>query len=702
MAMTWLPSERAAAQDVKTGFQINRYEPTAAGEWSFSVDHPWYSSKRYVAAGITLNYAHKPLVLGRIDATGSFRQTLSVIEHQLTGHVDLAGSFLDRVLITATLPIVFLERGTPAAGIEPATGVVLSDPRVGLWVRVFGQPYRSPVSMSLGANVWIPLRAFADGSRAVSTGSSDQFVRVLPKLALGGLSHHVMWSFGLGFLYRADAKIGDGTIGDAGSTVGSELQLGAAIAYANTDRRFAVGPEAVLSTVVLGVATAKPFFADYTSLEVLLGIHYNIAKLLQLSVAGGFGVLRQPGTPDGRALLRLSYAPWQDGKPDDRDKDGIPDKADACPDHAGIPTEAPSSHGCPDRDGDLVVDKIDLCPDESKGKTPDPKRLGCPVGDRDKDGVLDTEDLCLDEPKGATPDPSRLGCPAGDRDKDGVVDPQDQCPDVHQGDTPDPSRAGCPAGDKDSDGVADPKDLCLDVPAGHKPDPAKLGCPLADRDQDAVVDPEDACPDQPGAPSPDPKKNGCPGLVRIENGRIAILEPVFFATNKDVILKKSFPVLNHVVFALKASPFIKKVEIGGHTDDRGKADRNRELSGRRASSVMKYLVDKGIAADQLSAKGYGPDKPIASNKDKKGRERNRRVEFVILDPVPRQGVVTKSAAEMPVPESPDQSDGKQGGKKGGKKAKKAQKEKAPKDKASKARAQNEKAPIRGKKAKKTA
>ena len=83
------------------------------------------------------------------------------------------------------------------------------------------------------------------------------------------------------------------------------------------------------------------------------------------------------------------------------------------------------------------------------------------------------------------------------------------------------------------------------------------------------------------------------------------------------ILKKSFPVLNHVVDALKASPFIKKIEVGGHTDDRGKADYNRDLSGRRANSVMKYLVDHGIAADKLTAKGYGPDKPIADNKDKK-------------------------------------------------------------------------------------
>lgn len=214
-------SPSARAQDAKNGFQVNRYEPTAAGEWSFWVDHPWYSSTRYFAGGITLNYAHNPLVFGRTDATGTFTQTTSVLEHQLIGHVDLAGSFLDRVLITATMPIVLLERGTPTAGVTPASGVVISDPRVGVWVRLFGQPYRSAISMSIGINAWIPLRSFASDSSAVSVGSSDAGIRIMPKIALGGLTHHIMWSFGAGFMYRDAAKIGDASLSDSGSTVGS-------------------------------------------------------------------------------------------------------------------------------------------------------------------------------------------------------------------------------------------------------------------------------------------------------------------------------------------------------------------------------------------------------------------------------------------------------------------------------------------------
>ena len=631
------------------GFQVNRYEPTAAGEWSFWVDHPWYSSTRYFAAGVTLNYGHNPLVFGRVSSEGSFNEQLRVIEHQLIGHVDLAGSFLDRVLLTASLPIVFLERGTAAAGITPNDGVSVGDPRFGLMVRLFGQPYRSAISMSIGGQIWVPLRKFTD---SIPAQGSDQEVRGLPKIVIGGLAKSIMWSFTAGVLIRQEAVIG--TLADkSGSTVGTELQLGAALAYANVAKRFAIGPEAVLSSVLTG---GHAFKQDFTSLEVLLGIHYNIAKIIQLGVGGGVGILRQPGTPDGRVLLRLAYAPIRDTEEKDRDKDGIADRSDACPDEPGIRTDDRDTNGCPDRDGDKVVDKIDLCPDVPRGPRPDPNRLGCPLGDKDGDGVLDPDDQCPEVAKGPNPDPNRIGCPLGDKDSDGVFDPDDLCPDVPQGAVPDPNKRGCPAGDRDRDGVLDPQDQCPDVPAGLNPDPNKRGCPLPDRDGDTVVDPVDACPDKPGAPNPDPKKNGCPGLVEVKGGKIVIVRPVFFATNKDVILAKSFDVLVSVADALKASPQIKRVAVEGHTDDRGKRDYNIELSDRRAKSVVRFLVDKGIDAGRLEAHGYGPMRPVADNKTEPGRAKNRRVDFVILDPASDPSVKVESAANVEPPKSPDQSD----------------------------------------------
>ncbi len=116
--------------------------------------------------------------------------------------------------------------------------------------------------------------------------------------------------------------------------------------------------------------------------------------------------------------------------------------------------------------------------------------------------------------------------------------------------------------------------------------------------------------------------------------QITIHKQVFFATNKDTILKKSFPVLDAVAFALSSLPQIKKLAVEGHTDDRGKADRNTELSERRAHSVLNYLLAKGIAESRLSSHGYCPSRPIADNKTAKGRARNRRVDFLIVDPRP--------------------------------------------------------------------
>ena len=71
------------------GFNIQRHEPTAAGEWSFAVDHPWYTRSKYFgAAGITLDYAHNPLVFGTVSG-GTFSKTQAVVGHQLTLHLDL-------------------------------------------------------------------------------------------------------------------------------------------------------------------------------------------------------------------------------------------------------------------------------------------------------------------------------------------------------------------------------------------------------------------------------------------------------------------------------------------------------------------------------------------------------------------------------------------------------------------------------------
>ena len=275
-----------------------------------------------------------------------------------------------------------------------------------------------------------------------------------------------------------------------------------------------------------------------------------------------------------------------------------------------------------------------------------------PPPDTDRDGVLDRDDLCVNEPAGDHPDPARSGCPQVDTDHDGVYDATDLCVTTPAGDHPDPERAGCPDGDDDNDMVLNHTDQCRTEHQGIHPDPARPGCPLPDRDHDSIPDPTDHCPDQFGAPSPDPNRNGCPGLVRVENGQIRILTPVFFATNRDRILPRSFRVLNAVADALRATPEVHRIAVEGHTDDVGDDARNLELSSRRAASVMAYLTTHGIEASRVEAHGYGETRPVLPNTSRANRAANRRVDFRIVDPAPTTPSSDAPVAAPPAPVAP--------------------------------------------------
>ena len=230
----------------------------------------------------------------------------------------------------------------------------------------------------------------------------------------------------------------------------------------------------------------------------------------------------------------------------DTDKDGIPDKDDACPDVAG-PKEF---NGCPDTDGDGIPDKDDACPDVA--------------------GLKEFN-----------------GCP--DTDGDGVPDKDDKCPDV----------AG---------------------PAENG------GCPWPDTDGDGVLDKDDLCVNEAGPAS----NNGCPEPNDDDQKRLnQYAKTILFDTGKASIKFESAEILSQIINVLKKFPK-SRFRIEGHTDSTGKKAKNITLSQNRADAVKIYLIQGGIASDRLESVGYGPEKPIASNKTKKGRELNRRVEINLI------------------------------------------------------------------------
>jgi outer membrane protein OmpA-like peptidoglycan-associated protein len=231
---------------------------------------------------------------------------------------------------------------------------------------------------------------------------------------------------------------------------------------------------------------------------------------------------------------------------------------------------------------------------------------------------------CIDEPEDKDGFEDADGCPDLDNDNDGIPDTEDKCPLEAEDIDGFEDEDGCPDLDNDGDGFADKKDRCPNE-AGPK---ENQGCPDTDRDGDGVVDRLDNCPDEAG-----PADNaGCvkKQLVRLQAEKIEILDKVFFKTGQDVIENKSFPLLDNVAEVLNKHPEIAHIRVEGHTDNTGSDATNRDLSDRRAKAVVKYLTNKGVAADRVVGQGYGPERPVADNGTDEGRAANRRVEFVIV------------------------------------------------------------------------
>jgi outer membrane protein OmpA-like peptidoglycan-associated protein len=352
-------------------------------------------------------------------------------------------------------------------------------------------------------------------------------------------------------------------------------------------------PKGNESATTIGIgAGARYFFNDYLAARMEASIEYAVAdiywnKVVTAGLVGVFG---------GAA-------------PSDRDGDGVSDVHDRC---ADTPKGAiVDRYGCPhDQDKDGVFDGLDQCPDTPE-KWPVNEK-GCPT-DVDGDGVPDGKDKCTDTPKGAKVDAD--GCPL-DSDGDAVYDGLDQCEGTPFGAKVDAK--GCPI-DTDKDGVPDGIDQCENTPAGATVD--SKGCP-SDSDGDGLYDGLDECPDTPKWWTLDSK--GCP-TPRLDKLALVILEKVNFKSGSAVLEPDAAKTLDEAVEALLYWSDVK-VEIGGYTDNRGTAVKNKALSLDRAKAVKTYFASKGINPARLEVKGYGSENPVADNNTPEGQAQNRRVE----------------------------------------------------------------------------
>lgn len=265
-----------------------------------------------------------------------------------------------------------------------------------------------------------------------------------------------------------------------------------------------------------------------------------------------------------------------------------------------------------DRDRDGIEDHMDKCPDIYGEK----QYKGCPIPkkempedelDSDGDRVPDIYDDCPNL-KGLR---HLFGCP--DTDKDGVVDPEDACPRLAGS----PKNSGCPIDKKDTDrdGVPDSEDYCIFLRGLAK----FHGCP--DSDKDGVSDIDDECPYLKGTKNND----GCPGKDRQSDLKVVIE----FDIDQHFIHPEYQTELDFLIEDIQSADNYK-IMISGHTDSEGNAAYNYALGQKRALAIQDYLATKGVNAFRIQTISYGEARPKRNNEVVSGKARNRRAEVQVI------------------------------------------------------------------------
>ncbi len=621
-----LLSSMAVAQSTQAQdgeFSVQRFEPAPGPRNFVTVEGARVDGKWAWSAGLFANYAYKPLIVKSCvsatdcrDSNATQRTDINVIRDMFT--TDLLASLtpISRLQIGFRLPLTFVN----GDGIDPKLGQASSgglsgfgvgDPYLEGKFRFFGAPdSRVVAAAALFATAPVGHAAAKDkyigNSSPVVGGRGIVDFRVGP-LNIGG---------NIAAMYRGESSLGS-------ATLGPEFRYGLAAGYA-------VSP--IFRVLAEGFGSTK--FSAKNGTNALEGIGAIQITPLQSRIAvtlgGGAGVLQGIGVPTFRGFVGFMYV----HEPFDQDGDGVTDDRDQCPTIAEDRDGYQDEDGCPDpdNDNDLITDDHDSCPNvpETVNQYKDDDGCADDIPDKDKDGIADDDDKCPDtggdviRVKGAN-----YGCP--DTDKDGVPDKTDKCPTEKEDTDGYSDEDGCPDPDNDGDGIFDTEDQCVDVPGT----PENNGCPEDDQDKDGIIDRKDKCPKQPENYNGFQDEDGCPDnrptLVVQTADALEIKGSIEFATASDKIIgAKSFQILDAVAALMAHNGRIQKIEVSGHTDDKGSHDLNVELSRKRAASVVAYLTSKGIKPERLESAGYGPDRPLGDNKTPAGRQKNRRVEFAIL------------------------------------------------------------------------
>lgn len=610
MTLALLPGLAAA----QTGLDAHDLYLAPQQGGAFTVLSPTAFEKGAWYASGLFEYGNDVLVLHQVLDNGEEREVTALGG---LGALNLGAGYAlhERVRLEIAMPVVPM-----SSGLDGSNGFALGDLRMGVTVPVFQ-------SEGLGVAVapWLDL----------PTGDEVAF---LGRAGVGG-----------GLKAAAAYQAGDWTLaGSAGMALqkamelknlngADQVQLGLSAAWAATEKRGLTAELLLAPATVKNVASGAGFPA-----EARLASRHGVSDGSHVVWGVAKGVSAGVGAADWRLFLGGGFGSHEEAAPAviaavvDADQDGIEDGVDACPAEAENKNGYKDEDGCPDVNTKLAVSPM------WEGKPLSGAAVSVKLGSQAMDftsGASAWTREALDVGAQVAASASYKGCLFGEASaavaegentlsipmirKMGQVKWDIRKPDgtpltgatvTFQGAGSDPcvpTEAFVLAEGKGTQDVGLGERVAVVSAPGFK----------------AVQIPVTVLAERASEPAPVTLDKT---QLAVKNDEIATLEPVYFDTSKASIQDRSFALLDEMAATLIAHPQWTAVEIGGHTDADGDDAMNLDLSQRRATEVRAHLVQKGVEAARLTAKGYGETVPVGPNDTAANKAKNRRVEFKIV------------------------------------------------------------------------
>lgn len=602
-----------------------RYHPTFDSRKTLWTETSGFNSRELAGSGrLFLNYANDPLVW----EDPVTEEDLAYVSDVLTLNV-LGSVAYNRFRFGVDVPVYLVA----ASGQQiDADGAGTGD--IALDARVTGLDHRTdPFGLGLSGRLSLP-------TASVPTSLGSPGVTGEINLLVDGQIEPIYLAANVGTRLAPQTALDN-------IDVGSQFLYKAAAAYTFDET------DAGISLDFSGNANytqARSLGGVGVPLEFLAGGWYRLTDDWVLRGGAGKGLTQGLGSPLARVVVSIAYERPLEG---DKDKDGIFDFVDQCPDEAEDFDEFEDENGCPDydNDGDGIADVDDNCPLRAEDADGFRDKDGCPdestqvlvrvIGPNDKE--LPTATVAITGPEDAagasgleamlhkgTYTATATAANYEPMSVEFTMPGQTEVV-INMAAIPGTLRvvARTPNGKPINgatftlDGVKGP---VLENGEVESQQPSGLHTIVVRADDFAPYKEEiDILPED----MTEVVAILAPTKVKVTRDKIEIKDKVFFDTGKATIKPVSFALLNEVAQIIQDYPEIRMVRIEGHTDDRGSESSNQTLSEARATSVLNYLKDQGVEAERMNSVGYGESKPLVKGSNNAAWDKNRRVEFFV-------------------------------------------------------------------------